>query len=87
MDFVYDRSFAIALPEAYEHLLLDALRGDSTLFMRSDEVESAWRFVDPVLQAWQADDPPPLCFYPAGTWGPPQADCLLAGCDGQWQTP
>ena len=87
MDFVYDRSFAIALPEAYEHLLLDALRGDSTLFMRSDEVESAWRFVDPVLQAWQADDPPPLCFYPAGTWGPPQADRLLAGCDGQWQTP
>ncbi|MBI4579075.1 MAG: glucose-6-phosphate dehydrogenase, partial [Planctomycetes bacterium] len=57
MDFLYNRSFNQALPEAYERLLLDALRGDSTLFMRSDEVESAWRFVDPVLRAWQSSQP------------------------------
>ena len=87
MDFVYGRAFAIRLPEAYERLLLDALRGDSTLFMRSDEVKAAWQFVDPILRMWSAKEPPPLCFYPAGSWGPAEADDLIAGCGAQWRTP
>ena len=87
IDFVYDRSFTISLPEAYERLLLDALRGDSTLFMRGDEVEWAWRFVDPVLKAWASDRPPPLRFYEVGSWGPREADALFAGCEGHWRTP
>jgi len=87
MDFDYDRSFSIALPEAYERLLLDALRGDSTLFMRSDEVESAWRSVDPILRAWASDDPPALCLYDAGSWGPDVVDCLFDNCAGAWRNP
>lgn len=77
MDFLYNRSFNMKIPEAYERLLLDALRGDSTLFMRSDEVESAWQYVDPILQAFRGPDAPVLHFYPAGTWGPAEADRLM----------
>jgi glucose-6-phosphate 1-dehydrogenase len=87
MDFVYGRAFAIRLPEAYERLLLDALRGDSTLFMRSDEVRAAWQFVDQILRMWSRDDAPPLCFYPAGSWGPVEADNLIAGCGAEWRKP
>jgi len=86
MDFVYGESFAFAMPEAYERLLLDALRGDSTLFARSDEIESAWRFIDPPLQAFGTGKPP-LRFYEAGTWGPPEADRLFDGCEGSWRQP
>jgi glucose-6-phosphate 1-dehydrogenase len=86
MDFLYDRTFNMAIPEAYERLLLDALRGDSTLFMRSDEVESAWEYVQPVLDAWASPDPPPLHAYAAGTWGPAEADRLMR--DGRmWRRP
>lgn len=85
MDFLYNRSFNMVIPEAYERLLLDALRGDSTLFMRSDEVESAWRYVDPILQAW-ASGQPPLCFYEAGSWGPRQADQLMEAAKS-WRKP
>jgi len=87
MDFAYEKAFSEAsLPEAYERLLLDVVRGDSTLFMRNDELEAAWRLVTPVLKAWQTDrDGPEL--YPAGTWGPKAADALLA-CDGRtWRQP
>lgn len=77
MEFLYNRAFDMKIPEAYERLLLDALRGDSTLFMRSDEVESAWRYVQPIMQAWSSDDPPPLYEYAAGTWGPQYADQFM----------
>jgi glucose-6-phosphate 1-dehydrogenase len=87
MDFDYGESFDIRLPEAYERLLLDALRGDSTLFMRSDEVEAAWRFVDPVLRAWSGKEALPLALYPAGSWGPAEGDALIAGCGSSWRTP
>jgi len=87
MDFVYGRSFAIRLPEAYERLLLDVLRGDLTLFTRSDEVEAAWQFVDPILRTWSGRDAPPLYFYPAGSWGPAEADEMIADCGAQWRTP
>jgi glucose-6-phosphate 1-dehydrogenase len=86
MDFLYNRAFTVALPEAYERLLLDALRGDQTLFMRSDEVEMAWRFVDPILKAWTGKSPPPLYFYEAGTWGPQEAGRLMD--EGRaWRSP
>src|SRR5262249_46381383 len=57
-DFDFGTSFKVELPEAYERLLLDSLRGDATLFMRSDELEAAWEFVTPILEAWQSSTAP-----------------------------
>ncbi len=87
MDFAYDDAFAAAsLPEAYERLLLDVQRGDTTLFMRNDELDAAWRLVTPVLDAWKNDlqGPEP---YAAGTWGPPGAQALLAREGRSWRQP
>jgi glucose-6-phosphate 1-dehydrogenase len=82
--FDYREHFGRSLPSAYERLLLDALRGDPTLFLRADEVEAAWGFVDAVRAGWQHEDGPPLLEYPAGSWGPPQAEELFRGCEGSW---
>jgi glucose-6-phosphate 1-dehydrogenase len=83
MDFHYGTSFGKVGPEAYERLLLDAMSGDATLFARRDEVEHAWRFIDAIEHAWHgAKEPPELCFYGSGSWGPRQADDLLK-CDGR----
>ena len=68
MNFNYGDSFKTSPPEAYERLLHDALEGDHTLFIREDEVEHGWQAVEPVIKA-----PPPITFYPAGTWGPDDA--------------
>jgi glucose-6-phosphate 1-dehydrogenase len=86
-DFNYGNSFQAELPEAYERLLLDALRGDATLFMRSDELEAAWEFVTPILEAWEASLPPSLPNYPAGSWGPREADHLIDERFGGWRRP
>jgi glucose-6-phosphate 1-dehydrogenase len=86
-DFNYDHSFHAELPEAYERLLLDALRGDATLFMRSDELEAAWEFVTPILDAWGSAKPSQIPSYPAGSWGPPEADRLIDECHGGWRRP
>src|SRR5262249_27267148 len=75
-EFDYGNSFHAQLPEAYERLLLDALRSDATLVMRSDELEAAWEFATPILEAWQVA-PAPFPNYSAGTWGPPEADRLI----------
>ena len=86
MDFHYGTSFGKASPEAYERLLLDAMSGDATLFARRDEVEEAWSFIDPIEEAWHAKkDAPPLCFYPAGSWGPEEADEMLAREGRAWR--
>lgn len=85
MDFTYGQTFSEQLPEAYERLLLDAIRGDSTLFMRSDEIEEAWTICTEILERWQQAPPPNT--YPAGTWGPAEADGLLQGCQGEWRKP
>jgi glucose-6-phosphate 1-dehydrogenase len=69
MEFLYGTSFLSQSPEAYERLILDTMRGDPTLFTRNDEVEAAWRIVDPILQAWSRD-PGPLPQYRAGSSGP-----------------
>jgi glucose-6-phosphate 1-dehydrogenase len=73
LEFDYEGAFKTALLEAYELLLLEAMKGDHTLFTREDEVERAWELLMPVLE-----DPPPVAFYPPGTWGPEEADELIA---------
>lgn len=86
MDFHYGTSFGKASPEAYERLLLDAMSGDATLFARRDEVEEAWAFIDTIENAWTAkENPPPLFFYPAGSWGPEEADDLIAREGRTWR--
>ena len=76
MEFLYGATFLSQSPEAYERLLLDAMRGDATLFTRGDEVEAQWRVVDPIVQAWETA-PGPLPQYPAGSQGPAEADSIL----------
>jgi glucose-6-phosphate 1-dehydrogenase len=79
MDFRYSEAFeGYELPEAYERLLLDALHGDQSLFTRSDEIETLWNIVDPILQGWPTQKAPPLLTYPRGSWGPKEAEELLA---------
>ncbi len=86
MDFHYGTSFGKASPEAYERLLLDAMSGDATLFARRDEVEEAWTFIDIIENAWNVKkNTPELYFYPAGSWGPEQADELLARDGRAWR--
>jgi len=85
MDFRYGTTFAAASPEAYERLLLDAMRGDQTLFTRKDEVEAAWRIVGNILKVTESSEFPPPYPYPAGTWGPAAADELLAQDRRVWR--
>jgi glucose-6-phosphate 1-dehydrogenase len=86
MEFRYATSFGAEPPEAYERLLLETMLGDSTLFARRDEVETAWAWLDPLLRAWENDARPPKP-YPAGTWGPPEADELIERDSGKWRRP
>jgi glucose-6-phosphate 1-dehydrogenase len=87
MDFRYGTSFGVATPEAYERLLLDAIRGDGTLFARDDWVELAWSVLAPIQQGWAAGPPPPFPNYEAGTWGPADADLLLEREGRRWRRP
>jgi len=82
MEFRYGTSFGQQPPEAYERLLLDALLGDATLFIRRDEVEASWRYIDRLFEGWSAAGREPLPGFAAGTWGPSEADALL-GRDGR----
>jgi glucose-6-phosphate 1-dehydrogenase len=86
-EFDYGKAFGTILPDAYERLLLDALRGDATLFIRSDVLEAAWEFVMPIIEAWQAAPPPSFPNYAPGAWGPVEADSLADGCQGGWRRP
>lgn len=87
MEFHYRSSFrGNSLPDAYERLLLDVMRGDASLFTRADGIEAAWRLVDPVIEAWQtADHAPSLAFYEPGSWGPQEANALLARTGRVWR--
>lgn len=88
LNFDYAEAFEGARPEAYERLILDALLGDSTLFIRSDEVEQAWSFIDQLQEGWKSQDPTdPLPEYSAGTWGPTEADVMLGKADRSWRRP
>jgi glucose-6-phosphate 1-dehydrogenase len=87
MHFSYDAEFGAYTPEAYERLLLEALAGDATLFIRRDEVEAAWSIVDPIREGWGDRPLTEREFYPAGTWGPSAADELLASRSHIWRNP
>jgi len=84
MEFRYGTSFLSESPEAYERLILDAMRGDATLFTRGDEIEALWGIIDPILTAWHADTESTIPQYPAGSAGPPEADALLQG-NARWR--
>jgi len=86
MDFGYGASFMVDAPDAYETLILDALRGDATLFTRRDEVEQQWSFVDPIIAGWH-EGRQELATYPAGSWGPEQAEALIARDGRKWRRP
>jgi glucose-6-phosphate 1-dehydrogenase len=87
MHFSYDAEFGAYTPEAYERLLLEAMAGDATLFIRRDEVETAWQIVDSIRQAWDEKVLTNREFYAAGTWGPVAADDLLAQTGHAWHEP
>ena len=85
MDFLYTDLANVHLPSAYERLLLDCMLGDATLYSRRDAVEEAWKFVQPIMDAWGNDPRIPVYGYPAGTWGPESAQRLIQ--KGQWHYP
>jgi glucose-6-phosphate 1-dehydrogenase len=87
MHFSYDAEFGAYTPEAYERLLLEAMAGDATLFIRRDEVEIAWNIVDSIRSAWNTRPLTNREFYSAGTWGPVAADDLLAQTGHAWHEP
>jgi glucose-6-phosphate 1-dehydrogenase len=84
MDLDYSRAFKTSSPEAYERLLLDVMLGDATLFMRRDAVELAWKWITPILDRWQETNDQPLPVYPAGGWGPAEADRLIEATGRRW---
>jgi glucose-6-phosphate 1-dehydrogenase len=88
MNFQYRDAFpGVILPDADERLLLDALKGDASLFARSDEIEAAWRLIDPVLRGYEnSPEVSPVCGYPVGSWGPAEADALLAREGHVWRS-
>lgn len=87
MDFHYSDLQDTYLPEAYERLLLDCMVGDSTLYIRGDALEATWRFVQPLLDFWEKNPDAPLQGYPAGSWGPANADDLIEGKNLTWRYP
>jgi glucose-6-phosphate 1-dehydrogenase len=84
LDLDFDKAFAENRVGAYERLLLDVIAGRLNLFVRSDEQEEAWRWVEPILDAWRRDDAAPPRAYAAGTWGPAAASALVARDGYAW---
>ncbi len=84
LNFRYGEAFEAASPEAYEHLLADAMSGEATLFLRNDEVEASWNLIDGIRTSWIAAGLPKLILYPAGSSGPEQADRLLGDPYKHW---
>lgn len=87
MDFHYSDMADVRVPSAYERLLYDVMTGDSTLFSRDDEVETAWKFVEPIQKAWENNPDIKVYGYPAGTWGPEQSHDLIEGEGLTWRYP
>ena len=87
MDFSYNVEFGAYTPEAYERLLLEAISGDATLFIRRDELETAWSIVDPIREGWADKEMTDREFYAAGSWGPAAAEDLLAARGHSWRNP
>lgn len=87
MDFKYSKLSDLRIPSAYERLLFDSIKGDSTLFARTEEVIHAWEFLQPILDEWKNNKDIPLYGYPAGSWGPEKADELIEGDNMTWRYP
>ncbi len=87
MDFHYRDLADIRVPSAYERLLYDVMMGDSTLFSRDDEVETAWKFIEPIQKAWKNNPAIKVYGYPAGTWGPEPSNSLIEGEGLTWRYP
>lgn len=87
MDFHYSQLSDTHVPEAYERLLLDCMLGDATLYSRGDAVEATWEFIDPILKKWKEKPEIKLYGYPAGTWGPENADMLIDSPERTWRYP
>lgn len=86
MSFHYEDSFGeVTIPDAYERLLLDVLKGDASLFTRGDSIELAWGLVDQIIEGWDSDGAPPLVTYEPGSWGPSEADALVAHDGFTWR--
>jgi glucose-6-phosphate 1-dehydrogenase len=83
LDMSFAEAFGVRYPDAYERLLMDVVRGNQTLFMRRDEVEAAWKWIDPILAAWRGDDNEPKP-YTAGSWGPSAAVALIERDGRTW---
>lgn len=86
MDFHYSDLANTKVPDSYARLLLDSMQGDATLYARGDAVEAAWKFVQPIQNAWETNPEIPIYGYPAGTWGPEDSDKLV-GRGQQWRYP
>jgi len=86
MDFCYQTAFGVEPADAYEMLLLDVMRGDATLFIRSDEAEAEWRLITPIEEAWANQGLRELPIYRAGSEGPREADELLARNGHRWRS-
>jgi glucose-6-phosphate 1-dehydrogenase len=87
MQFYYREAFKVVPPEAYETLLLDIMKGDATLFLRRDQTEAAWSVIAPIMEVWNAVESADFPNYQAGTWGPEEADTLIAQDGISWITP
>ena len=87
MQFYYREVFKVTPPEAYETLLLDIMQGDATLFLRGDQAEAAWSVIMPVLDVWNTVRPTDFPNYQAGSWGPEEAEILIARDGRSWITP
>ena len=87
MNFHYSDLQETYVPSAYERLLLDAMNGDATLYARGDAVETAWNFVQPIIDYWENDPEAKLHGYPAGSWGPDVADQLIEQKEITWRYP
>lgn len=87
MDFHYSDLSNLRIPSAYERLLHDTMKGDSTLFARTEEVLEAWKFLTPIIECWENDNRIPLYGYPAGSWGPENADALIEDANMGWRYP
>ena len=85
MEFDYGQAFGGEPPEAYERLLLDAFLGDATLFIRRDEVEASWLYIDRLFEGWSRTEDGALPTYAAGTWGPAESDVLVARDGRAWR--
>ncbi len=87
LDFRYSELTNQRIPSAYERLLYDAVKGDNTLFARTEEVIATWKFLNPILEAWKNNHDIPLYGYPAGTWGPKEAEYLIEDGKVSWRFP